>query len=443
MIRLPRLSELRARLLRSAGWLLARQMITIFNSLVLGIVLARHLGPAEFGVLNYAISLVMMMMPLTELGLRNLALRDYAAQPQDADRILGSVTVMRLGGTLVAMAVIYVVATRFGIDHDNIALLCTLLGVALLFQAADTIKEQFIALETPRIFVIVEVCVLLGFTGLKLGLVLAGAAVDLFILAAAGEIVAQGLATAVAYYLRAGHAPRLRPDRMLMRGYARSALPLVLSHISAVIYLKVDVLFVANMVGKEATGHYTVATRLSEVWYILPSTLVMAAFPRMVALRRDAPAQYTKRLQEAMDAFAAFGTFIALSSVFWAAPLIALLFGAEYLPATALLQIQVWVGVVFATRQLIHKHLLAEGHLWTLALINLTGAVSNVVLNLLLIPHFGAEGAAWATLVSYSAAPFLLAPVVPSLRAVAGMQLRAILWPRRILGLVRRGVRDA
>lgn len=437
MIRLPKVTEVRARLFKSAGWLLARQAITIFNSLVLGIVLARHLGPENFGVLNYAISLVVMVMPLTTLGMRNLALREYASRPDDAERILGTITAMRLGGTLAALAVIYVVSTRFPIEHENIALLCLLLGVALLFQIFDTIKEQFIALQNPWIFVIVEVCVLLTFTLLKLVLVLLEASVDAFIIAAAGEIVAQGMAAGLAYYMRTGNPPRLRVDRGLMRSYAGSALPLVLGSISTVIYLKVDILFLANMVGKEATGQYAVATRLSEAWYILPSTLAMAAFPRMMELRSTAPEHYRRRMQEAMDAFAAFGTLIALTSFFWAAPLIGLLFGPEYLPATALLQIQVWVGVVFATRQLIHKYLLAEGMYWGSALINLTGAVSNVTLNLMLIPRFGAEGAAWATLISYTLAPLLLAPLIPSLRPVAKMQIRSILWFSRGLSVFR------
>lgn len=438
MIRLPKLSEVRARLLKSAGWLMARQIITIFNSLVLGIVLARHLGPENFGVLNYAISLVVIVMPLTTLGMRNLALREYATRPEDTERILGTITAMRFGGTLAALAVMYIISTRFPIEHDNIVLLCMLLGVALLFQTVDTIKEQFIALQNPRIFVIVEVCVLLTFTLLKLLMVLMDSPVDAFIIAAGGEIVAQGIATGLAYYMRTGKPPRLRVDRGLMRSYAGSALPLLLGSISTVIYLKVDILFLANMVGKEATGQYAVATRLSEAWYILPSTLAVAAFPRMMELRSVAPEHYQRRMQEAMDTFAAFGTLIAFTSFFWAAPLIRLLFGSEYLPATSLLQIQVWVGVVFATRQLIHKYLLAEGLYWSSALINLTGAVSNVILNLMLIPRFGAEGAAWATLISYTLAPLLLAPLIPSLRPVAKMQFRSILWFRRGLALLRR-----
>jgi len=437
MIGLPKLSEVRARLIRSAGWLMARQAITIFNSLVLGILLARHLGPESFGVLNYAMSLAVMVMPLTTLGLRNLSLREYVTRPEHADRILGTVTSMRVIGTLAALVVIFIISTRFPIEHENIVLLCMLLGVALLFQAIDTIKEQFIALQNPRIFVIVEVWVMFAFSISKLLLVLLDSSVDTFILVAAGEIVAQGIATAVAYYMRTGKPPQLQVDRQLMRSYTRSALPLLLGSISTVIYLKVDILFLANMVGKEATGHYAVATRLSEAWYLLPSALALAAFPRMIELRSEAPGRWHSRMQEAMDTFAAFGTLVAFTSFFWAAPLISLLFGSEYLPAVALLQIQVWVGVVFATRQLIHKYLLAEGMYWGSALINLTGAFCNVGLNLVLIPRYGAEGAAWATLISYTLAPFLLAPMVPSLRPVAKMQIRSILWFRRVFTIFR------
>ncbi len=250
--------------------------------------------------------------------------------------------------------------------------------------------------------------------------------------------MAQGIATAVAYYIRTGKPPRLQVDRQLMQSYSHSALPLLLGSISTVIYLKVDILFLANMVGKEATGHYAVATRLSEAWYILPAALAMAAFPRMMELRSEAPDRFHRRMQEAMDAFAAFGTLVAITSIFWAAPLITLLFGREYLPAASLLQILVWAGVVFATRQLIHKYLLAEGLYWGSALINLMGAVSNVALNLVLIPRYGAEGAAWATLISYTLAPLLIAPLVPSLRPAAKMQIYSILWFRRGFTVFRR-----
>jgi len=282
------------------------------------------------------------------------------------------------------------------------------------------------------------VCILLTFSIFKVLLILYGSPVDAFILANAGQSAAQGVGIAVAYRRNRGAFPGFKPQFARMKSYIVRGFPLMLSAASAVIYLKIDILFLSNMAGKEVTGIYSVAARLSEVWYVLPAALALAAFPEMVKLREKSQKRFLKRMQDALDAFAIFGTMVAFSSLFWAGPLVAFLFGEPYAAAVPVLQLYVWAGIVFATRSLIQKWLLAEDFFWGSAIINLTGAVLNVVLNLILIPQYGAEGAAIATVLSYTLAPMLLAPLVPSLRIVAIMQLKAILWPRRILWILRR-----
>ncbi|WP_235871346.1 flippase [Shimia sediminis] len=426
------ISEARGKILKSSGWLLARQAINMLNTLVLGILIARHLGPEEFGVLSYATSLVAVLAPLTTLGLRNLSLREYTQKPEEADRILGTVAVMRMCGALLAVAAAYYVATRFPIEHENIAMLCVILAGAVLFRTFDTIQEHFIADQNPRPFVVYSVIILLAFSVIKIALIVGDGSVNAFIMTNAAQTAAQGVGIAVAYRRNRGSFPGFKFEWSRMKLYARQGFPLMLGAMSAVIYLKIDILFLSNMAGKEVTGLYSVAARLSEAWYALPATLALAAFPRMVQLRAESPRRYRRRMQDALDLFAAFGTLVAITSIFWAEPLIALLFGAPYVGSVLVLQIYVWVGIVFATRSLLHKWLLAEGFFWGSAMINMTGAVTNIVLNLLLIPRYGAEGAAVATVLSYTLAPLLLAPLVPGLRPVAAMQLKAIAWPRRV-----------
>lgn len=433
------ISEAREKVLKSGGWLLARQAVNMVNTLVLGVLLARHLGPEGFGVLSYTVSLVAVLAPLTTLGLKNLSLREYAQTPAEADQILGTITVMRVLGTLVSIAAAYFVATRFPIDHENIAILCVIAAGAVLFKAFDSLQEYFIADQDPKPFVINSVLILLFFTAVKVALILGDYTVDAFILANAAQTAAQSVGIVIAYRRNRGAFPGFRVDPSRMKLYARQGFPLMMGAMSAVIYLKIDVLFLSNMAGKEVTGIYSVAARLAEAWYMLPATLALAAFPRMVQLRQESQKRYNRRMQDALDVFAAFGTAIAVTSIFWAEPLIRILFGPAYAAAVPVLQIYVWIGIVFATRALIHKWLLAEGFFWGSAMINLTGAVSNVILNLALIPRFGAEGAAVATVISYTLAPILLAPIVPSLRPVATMQLKAIVWPRRLVQLYGRG----
>ncbi|MDJ0627701.1 MAG: flippase [Rhodobacter sp.] len=435
------ISQARTRILKSGGWLIAKQLISMLNTLVLAVLIARHLGPEQYGVLSYAVSLVALAAPLTTMGLRNLSLREFKLHPDETGRILGTVTVMRLCGTLLSVAVVYAVASRFPIPHEHIAILCLILAGAALFKTIDTIQEYFIADQNPRPFVIYSVFVLLTFSLIKVGLIVSGQSVNAFILANAGQTVAQSLGVVIAYRRFSGVPPGFSVDLARVPRYLKQAFPLMLGAVSAVIYLKIDILFLSYMAGKEVTGIYSVAARLSEAWYMLPATLALAAFPRMVELRSSAPKRYARRMQDAMDVFAAFGTLVAASSFFWAKPMIALLFGAAYLDAVFILQLYVWVGIVVATRALIHKWLLAEALFWGSATIHMTGATLNVGLNLLLIPIYGAAGAAVATVISYTLAPLLLAPVIPSLRPVAVMQIKAIFWPRRIAELLPRRAR--
>lgn len=148
------LSEARQKVLRSSGWLLAKQVINTLNTLVLGVLIARHLGPAGFAVLSYATSLIALVGPLRTLGMRNLSLREYTRVRDETDEILGTVTLVRLCGILVSMVVVYFVATWFPTDYENIAILCVILAGAALFSSIDTLQELFIVDQDPRPFVI-------------------------------------------------------------------------------------------------------------------------------------------------------------------------------------------------------------------------------------------------------------------------------------------------
>ncbi|ROT97990.1 flippase [Histidinibacterium lentulum] len=426
-------------ILRSGGWLIAKQIASLANGLLIAVFVARHLGPEGYGVLSYALSLVAVVAPLTTLGMRNLSLREYKMHPDEAHTILGTVTAIRFAGAAVTVLIVYAVARAYPIPHENIAILCAILAGAALVKSIDTIQEYFIAQQDPKPFVVFSVAVMSVFACVKIGLILMGSGVDAFILAQAAQGAVSGLGALMAYRRRTRGLPGPRIETARAWRYLRQGFPLMLGALSAVIYLKSDILMLSYMAGQETTGIYAVAARLAEAWYVLPTAMATALFPRMVDLRDSAPERYALRVQDALDSFAAFGTLIAASSLFWAGPAVAFLFGADYAASTTVLQIYAWVGIVFATRALIHRWLLVEGIFWASAMIHATGAVANVALNLVLIPRFGAEGAAVATVISYTLAPILLAPVVPALREPARMQLKAIAWPRRIADLRPRG----
>ena len=74
------------------------------------------------------------------------------------------------------------------------------------------------------------------------------------------------------------------------------------------------------------------------------------------------------------------------------------LYGPHFAPAARVLSIQIWAGVTVAMSFVHSRWLLAEGLQRYSLVYTALGACVNVSLNLLLIPRFGAQGAAWATL---------------------------------------------
>ena len=71
-----------------------------------------------------------------------------------------------------------------------------------------------------------------------------------------------------------------------------------------------------------------------------------------------------------------------------------------------MLQIHVWAGCFIFVRALISQHLIITGNEPLSLLSHGVGAILNVLLNMWLIPIYGIEGAAWATLISYAYASF-------------------------------------
>ena len=97
----------------------------------------------------------------------------------------------------------------------------------------------------------------------------------------------------------------------------------------------------------------------------------------------------------------------------------------------AILVIHTWASVFIFMRAALSRWILIENALYFSLLTQGLGALSNVILNYFLIPVYGGQGAAWATLVSYAIASFFAVFLYPRTRPVFWLMLNALLAPVR------------
>jgi O-antigen/teichoic acid export membrane protein len=182
---------------------------------------------------------------------------------------------------------------------------------------------------------------------------------------------------------------------------------LILSGVASIIYLKIDQVMLGWMQGSEAVAYYSLASRLSEVWYLFPGIIVASLYPSLIKAKQLDDV-YRVKLQRICTLLCWMAISIALVMTFIAPVLVEQLFGVEYGPTVLILQIHVWAGVFIFMRALFSKWILIEDIPKYSLLTHGGGAIVNVILNFWLIPIMGGEGAAWATLISYAAASYFV-----------------------------------
>jgi O-antigen/teichoic acid export membrane protein len=133
------------------------------------------------------------------------------------------------------------------------------------------------------------------------------------------------------------------------------------------------------------------------------------------------------------DVMAAVAYAIAVPIALFAGPLITLLFGPQFVRTVGVLQIHV-ISLVFAALGIARgRYLIAQNMLGFTLGATYFGAVLNVGLNLILLPRYGATGAAWATVIAYAGSNYFSGLLWKPMWGQTVMLTRALLFPIRLV----------
>lgn len=417
-------------------WLLTEKILVLILSFAVTLAIARHLLPESFGRLSYWLALVSLSAPLMALGLNSLISRELLLRSADRHAIMGSALLLRGVSGIVVAAVAAAIGCVL-LSPDDAWLLAVLL-FASASNAALVVDFWLQAKLANRQGALLRLAILVLFSGLRLAAVAADAELAVFVYLLACEYLITGIGYFAAYGYLGGGLRRLRPSLAESRQLLCDSRWLMLSGISAVLYLKIDQVMLGLMVGERAVGIYAVAAKFSEVWYFVPAALVTAYFPQLIERRMRDAAAYAMDLQKLNDALFTLALMLALAIMASADWFIPLLFGEAYRDAVPVLLVHIWAAILVFMRALLSKWLITENLLRLSLLSQTSGAIVNIAANFYLIPRYGALGAAYATLLAYVVAGYLVLFVHPNLRPMGMLVSRSLLLPIRLLKRGRR-----
>ena len=391
---------------KNTGWLMLGKIL----SLIVGIFIAKFLGPHDFGDLSFAVAFTAIIAAVGTLGLDSFIIREILHQPAKRDEVMGTAFWMRIGVSifLVPASVLIYLFFRSLADQQGaeLTLVITFCASALFFKAFNIIDSYFqsqvrskFVVQVQNICLIISSLIKISFVLLKLPLVYFA-----FALVLDGLMLSIGLV--IIYHrenlqIKAWVFNTARAKSLLSQSW-----PLILSAVMVTLYMQIDILMLKYFAGSTEAGIYSAAARISEAWYFIPVAIVTSVFPAIIHARKTDIARYQRRLQNLYDLLVAISLPVALIVSLGADTFIRLVYGEQFDGAGVMLSIHIWSGIFVFLGSASGQYLLAEGFTMISFYRTAIGAIANILLNLWLIPMYGGLGASAATLIAYFIATF-------------------------------------
>lgn len=410
----------------NTSWLFFERIIGMVVTLFVGVYVARYLGPSNFGLLSYAGSFVGLFAGIATLGLDSILVRELVKDEKKRDELLGTTFVLKIIGSILVLTII-AIAIRFTDNKNFTNLLIFIIAIGTIFQSFNVINFYFQAKVLSKYTVYAQIFSSIICAAIKLVLIYFNMSLIYFVIVSLlqGVILASGLI--VMYIKQKSSLFKWRPNFDLARKLLKDSWPLMLSGIAISIYMKIDQVMIKNMLDAKAVGNYAVAVRLSEVWYFIPMAITNSLFPAIINAKKVSEKLYYDRLQKLYDLMVIFAISIIIPTMFLSNFMISLLFGEQYNQAASVLSIYIW-ALFFVSLGVARSNWILSENLQRYALIYLSiGVISNILLNLLLIPQFGISGAAFATLISQMLSSYFCACLFKKTRPAFFMQTKSIL----------------
>ena len=188
------------------------------------------------------------------------------------------------------------------------------------------------------------------------------------------------------------------PDKEGLRRLIQEGFPLALTALSWIVYFKIDVLMIGNLLDRTQSGYYEVAYKILELTFLIPNVIMSVYFRELVLKQGTA---------EAIRTFwkGAFFLLVPSLAVLLISQLIVphavdLFLRPDQKIVASVFSILAWSIPVCYLGHLTTQMLVVQGRRKTYLAIMLSGAMINVLLNYYLIPEFLMDGAAYATVLT-------------------------------------------
>ncbi len=383
----------------NAGWIIGERIIQMVLSLIVGVLSARYLGPENYGSLNYTASFITFFSSIATLGMDGVIIKKMIVQPDKEGHFLGGSIVLRLlSSVLSSFLAVAVVAVLNPGDNEKIVLV-TLQSIQLLFQVFNVFDSWFQRYLKSKYISVAKIIAAVLVMAYKVYLLVTAKSVVWF--AFSNSLTSIIVALVLVVFYKENKGPNLLWDVKSGLYVLKDSYHYVFSGLMVAMYGQMDKIMIGKMLSDTDVGLYTTGIAICSMWIFVPVAVINSFRPTIISFKQSGNLElYNKRLRQ-LYSFIIWMCIGVSTIICVLAPLIiSVLYGEEFMGSVNTLRIAIWCETFSMIGTARGIWILAEDKNKYVKYYLSIGVAVNFILNIVMIPLLGIEGAAIATLVT-------------------------------------------
>ena len=415
---------LNSKVTRNASWIIAGRVYHMVLAFVVGLLTARYLGPNNYGLINYAATYTSFFASFCTLGINSVIVKNFVDHPDEEGETVGSAIILRTISSVLSVVMMMCITFIADNGEKTTNIVVFLCGIGVIFQVMDTLDYWFQSRLESKYSAFATVISDTVVSIYKVWLLVTGKSVEWFAVSTSIDYLVVAIILLIVYKKRNG--PRFSCSMRKAKELFKSSYHFILAGLMVSIYGSTDKFMLKQLLNEAEVGYYSTAVSLCNTWVFLLTAIIDSLYPVILQSFNNKELFERKNKQLYSIVFYISVSVSILFSVL-ATPVVRILYGKAYIAAAAPLRIITWYTAFSYLGVARNAWIVSYNKQNYLKYLYIGAAITNVVLNVIMIPLWGASGAAFASLLTQISTILVFPALIKDLRPNVKLMVDAIL----------------
>lgn len=381
--------------LKNAAALSVASVLSKAIAAVVGIAVARYLGPETYGEYNVALAFVSTFILFVDFGLSNYMVQEGSLDESVLPLFLGNTLLFKVFTSLVIYALMLVLMPSS--YNQTIRSMVIVFGLANGLNALDSSVYNYFQAKQQMYYAATYQFLSTFFIGLLTILVVLIKG-NVWLISVAQFVTA--VLISLLLYIHLKREIRLEYNLHRLLEMLKRGLPYGAAVIFLYVYFQIDMFMLSLMRQPFEVGVYSAAYRLISVLLFIPGILTSVLYPILFQLGVESQEKHRGTIEKIFKVLSAVGIPGSVLLFVLADPLLSWLYNHRFPQSVPIMMILSWFFALECLSFSLGDVLTTTNRQWTRACIQGGAALLNIAINLYAIPRYGIYGASVATLIT-------------------------------------------